>query len=311
MPGQRPFRFGVQMHRAGSRDEWKAKAQKAENLGYATLSMPDHLGEFLAFGPALSATASATTTLRVGTFVLDNDFRHPALVAREAATLDLLSGGRFELGIGAGWDSADYEQSGIPFDPPGVRVSRLEESVRVIKGLFADTPVSFAGQHYTITDLAGFPLPVQRPHPPILIGAGGERMLSLGAQEADIVSLLAQARPDGSGFVLADTTAEATQRKIAWLRQKAGDRFGGLELNILLQRLVVTDDTGLAAEELSEEWQMTPEEVLDVPYILIGSVEQIVETLRARRDRYGISYVVVFERFMDEFAPIVAQLTGT
>src|SRR6266568_4197945 len=187
MTRQRPFRFGVSVHQARSKEEWIALAQQAESLGYSTLQMPDHLGDQFAPVPALLAAAEATHTLRIGSFVFDNDFRHPVMLAREAATLDLLSGGRFELGLGAGWNRSEYEQAGIPYDSPGVRVSRMEEALHIIKGLLADGPVNFSGKYYTVTDLEGHPKPVQRPHPPILIGGGGKRLLSIAAREATTV----------------------------------------------------------------------------------------------------------------------------
>jgi probable F420-dependent oxidoreductase len=314
---QRPFRFGIQLagtraRGAGARTEWTDQARKAEALGYDVLVMPDHLGGQLAIGPSLALVAGATTTLRIGTFVLQNDLRHPALLAMEAATLDLLSEGRFELGLGAGGSfMPDYEWTGIPFDPPGTRVGRLAESLRILKRLFAEGPVSFAGQHYTITDLEGQPKPIQRPHPPILIGGGGPRMLSLAAREADIVSILAPMLPGGGQFRMEACTATAFSEQVELIRRVAGSRFPALELNILLQRLIVTEDARQAREDLSREWvPLTPEEVGETPYLLIGTVDEIVATLQARRDRWGISYVVVFGEHMDAFAPVVAELAG-
>ena len=171
MTTQRPFRFGVSVHQARSKDEWIATARQAEALGYSTLLMPDHLGEQFAPVPALLAAAEATQTLRIGSFVFDNDFRHPVMLAKEAATLDVLSGGRFEFGLGAGWERAEYEGAGLPYDPPAERVRRMEESLHIIKGLFADEPVTFSGKYYQLKDFEGHPKPVQRPHPPILIGS--------------------------------------------------------------------------------------------------------------------------------------------
>src|SRR5438876_677403 len=204
MSKPRPFRFGVSVHGSKSRAEWIGIARQAEALGYSTLLIPDHLGDQLSPIPALVAAADATSTLRIGSLVFDNDFRHPVMLAKEAATLDVLSGGRFELGIGAGWLRSEYEQAGIPYDPPGVRVGRMEEALQIIKGLFADRPVTFSGTYYKVSALEGQPKPVQRPHPPILIGGGGKRILSIAAREATIVGFLPIVRPDGSGPDLTD-----------------------------------------------------------------------------------------------------------
>jgi probable F420-dependent oxidoreductase len=273
--------------------------------------MPDHFRDQFAIGPALAIVAEATT-LRIGTFVLQNDLRHSALLAQEAATLDVLSDGRLELGLGAGgsW-LPDYEQTGIPFDPPATRVARLEESLRIIKGLFAEGPLTFAGQHYTITEFDALPKPIQHPHPPLLIGGGGPRMLSLAAREANIVSILPTMLPAGGQFREDQFSDTAFAKQVAFLRQAAGPRFPNLELNVLLQRVVVTHDTQQASEELSREWTpMTPDEVRQTPYLLIGSIDDIVETLLMRRQQLGISYLVVFERDMDAFSPVVARLSG-
>lgn len=307
MSSQHRFRFGVQHHQAGSAREWAETAREAEALGFDTFVMPDHVG-VLAFGAALAAAANATSILRIGTFVLDNDFRHPAFVAQEAATLDLLSAGRFELGLGAGWHGPDYTTTGIPFDPPGVRVGRLQESVRIIKSLFGSEPVTFHGRHYTITDL---PPVSPRPQPPLLIGAGGKRMLSFAAREADTIGLLSSAKPDGSGFYLDDITAQATDDKVAWVREAAGERFPSLEFNILLQRLVVTDHPQAEATQISEQWGLPAQDILDAPPVLVGTVEQIVERLQERRERFGISYIVARGEWMEPFAPVVARLAGT
>jgi probable F420-dependent oxidoreductase len=313
MSRQRPFRFGVQISRAESGAEWQEKARRAEALGYDVLLIPDHFAGQLAIGPALAVAANVTTTLRIGTLVWQNDLRHPALVAQEAATLDVLSGGRFEFGIGAGGSfPPDYEWTGIPFDPPGTRVGRLEESLRIVKGLFGEEPVTFTGKYYTITGYDALPKPVQRPHPPIFVGGGGPRMLSLAAREADIVGLLPAMLAAGGQFRMEQSTSDAVGGQIEHLRRAAGERFPDLELNILLQRLIVTDDARRASEELSREWTpLTPAQILDTPSLLIGTLDAIVETVRERRSRLGISYVVVFERDMEAFAPVVARLAGT
>jgi len=308
----RPFRFGVQCHGAASGREWQEKARTAEALGYAALAVPDHLAFGLAFGPALAAAAAVTTTLRVATFTLANDLRHPPLVAKDAATLDLLSDGRLDLGLGAGWLGKDFHQAGVPFAPPATRVARLAEAIQIIKALFGDDPVTFQGDHYTVVDLNGAPKPVQRPHPPLLIGAGGPRMLALAAREASIVSLVPVALADGTGLSLPDASAAAMDAKLAILRAAAPGRLAGIELNILLQRLIVSDTPDRELEELSREWTpLTPTDLAASPYILAGSPDQLVDALRARRERWGISSVTLFERDMHAFAPIVARLAGT
>ena len=311
MTARRPFRFGVQAFQSASGDAWTATARRAEALGYDTLFMPDHVAGCLGFGPALAMVAAATRSLRLGTLVLANDLRHPALVAKDAATLDLLSGGRLELGLGAGWMREDYAQTGIPFDPPGVRVSRLEEAIQIVKALFGDEPVTFHGRHYAITDLDGYPKPVQRPHPPFVMGGGGKRALGIAAREAATVNISPKPLPDGTGLDIADATAVAMDQKVGWVRAAAGDRFADVELGVLIQGLVVTDDAAAAIAELSRDWApLTPAEVQDSPYGLVGTIDQIVETLRERRERWGISSVVVFERDMEAFAPVVARLAG-
>lgn len=312
----RPFRFGLQVPGGASGQAWAEQARRAEALGFDTLLMPDHVGYPLwSYAPALAAAAAATTTLRICPFVLDNDFRHPAFVAAEAATLDQISDGRYELGLGAGWDLNDYQRTGIPFDPPGTRVERLEESVRIIKALFQDGPVTVNGRHYQITELEGHPKPVQRPHPPLLIGAGGKRMLALAAREADIVSVIMRSRREG-GLDAADGSAASFDRKIAWIQEQAGDRFDHLEINALIQRIVVTDHPDDHFAQAAKDYGMTgPEEGRETPLALIGSIEQIIETIEQRRERWGISYLVVRPRYLDidvldDLGTIMARLAG-
>src|SRR5436190_2366043 len=317
MAEKRRFRFGVCPGSAQSREDWEAQARKAEDLGYSTFLVPDHYVNDLATVPALAIAAEATRTLRVGSYVFDNDFRHPAMVAKEAATLDLLSDGRFELGIGAGWLGVEYEQIGMPFDPPGVRVSRLEEAVTIIKGLFGEEPVTFSGKYYTVNGLLGSPRPVQQPHPPIFMAGGGKRVLSLAPREADIVGLHIKTYADGSGGDMTSTSADASLEKLGWVREAAGDRFDQLELNVLISRLAITDNPRQTAEELEARAASDPirkgitaELLLESPNALIGTVDSIVETLQMRRERYNISYVVVTDEHIDSFAPVVARLSG-
>lgn len=312
----KPFRFGVITEEMTTPQAWIAKAQRAETLGYATLLIrdhfaPDYFGHQFAPFPALMAAAAATSTLRIGTMVIDNDFRHPTVLAKEAATLDLLSGGRLELGIGAGWLEAEYRQTGIPYDPPGTRISRLMEAVQILKGLFGGGPVDFVGEHYQIDGLIGFPLPTQRPHPPILIGGGSKRILTFAGREADIVGILGAAV--GSGVVVDDPRERTSARiadKIDWVRAGAGERFSGIELS-MIPSVVITNDRRAATEALIAErgWQgISVEQVWDMPTTLIGSAAEIANQLVGWRDRLGFSYMVIDDATMETFAPVVAHL---
>jgi probable F420-dependent oxidoreductase len=242
LPRRRPFRFSVQASSppggfTGTVDDgvrWRSLARRIEDLGYDSLTIADHLDEQWAITPALASAAEATTTLRIGTLVWCNDYRHPVLLAKEAATIDVLSGGRLEFGLGAGWMTTDYEQSGITHDRPGVRIERLAEAITIIKGLFADGPVNFTGEHYTITGHEGTPKPLQKPGPPILLGGGGKRMLTLAAQQADIIGVnvtLAAGVIDASAGP--NATSEATEEKLRWIADAAGDRFDELELTAI------------------------------------------------------------------------------
>jgi probable F420-dependent oxidoreductase len=305
---RRPFRFATCTFRAQSRTEYVEFARKIEDLGYDTFLMPDHLSEQLPPLIALMAAADATRTLRLGAYVFANDFHHPVVLAKEAATLDLLSDGRFEFGIGTGYHHFDYTASGIPLDPPGVRVSRLTEAVQIIKGLFADGPVNFSGAYYTITDLEGYPKPAQRPRPPLLIGGSGKRMISLAAREADIVALVPSTAIGQVDF--SAISSAATAQQVEWVRQAAGERFTSLEFNTLVFDVVITDQRQLVAEQIAPDWGTTPEQILDSVHFLIGTVDQIVETIQMWRVRFGISYVAVFPDYMETFAPIVARLRG-
>jgi probable F420-dependent oxidoreductase len=307
----RPFRFGVQVSHAADGQAWMALARRAEELGYSTLFIPDHFED--QFGPltALTAAAVATTDLRVGALVLDNDYRHPVPLAKELATIDVLSGGRLEVGIGAGWMRTDYDRAGMPYDEPRVRVDRMAEAIEVLNGCFADGPFSFDGEHYRIDNYDNRPSPVQRPRPPLLLGGGGKRMLSIAAREADIVGInpslhAGEVGPDAA----ADATAEATDRKLAWVKQAAGDRFDDIELNCLVLATLVTDDQQGTAELMGQMFGLDAAGTLEVPHALIGTVEQIAEQIMARRDRWGFSYWVVQGDAMEAFAPVVAQLAG-
>jgi probable F420-dependent oxidoreductase len=320
----RPFRFAVQSFSAPDAGTWRERARRAEALGYSALHLADH---FLGPGPALAAThhplqelaavpamavaAEATRTLRIGCRVFCNDYRHPVLLAKEAATLDLLSGGRLELGLGAGWLRGEYEAAGMPFDPPRRRVERLAESVSLLKAIFADAPVAHAGAHYRVSGFTGAPRPLQRPHPPLLIGGGSRRVLELAAREADIVSLNFDNR---SGVLGPDSvrssTAEPTAEKIRWVRDAAGARFASLELEIGAYFTFVGDAPEAIAGGMGKALGLPAHEMMRHPHALFGSCEAICDELERRRERYGISYVTVGDAALDAFAPVVARLAG-
>jgi probable F420-dependent oxidoreductase len=312
MAHPRKFRFGVQLSNAPTGEAWRDLARKAEDLGYSTLFLPDHFGDQLAPVPAMQAAADATTTLKVGALVFDNDYKHPVVLAKEMATIDVLSGGRVELGIGAGWLNTDYEQSGIQHDRPGVRIKRMTEGLEVIKGLWAEGPFSFAGEHYTITGLDGLPKPVQQPGPPILIGGGGPKVLGIAGRYADIVGV----NPSiPSGAVDADAARDAASdrvdQKLQWLKDGAGERFDDLELNALVFVVNVTDDAASMREMVAGFFGVDQALIADTPYVWIGSTGQIAEQLRAARDRWGFSYFVVQGDAMESIAPVIAELSGT
>jgi probable F420-dependent oxidoreductase len=309
----RPFRFGIQLSNAGSAAEWAELARKAEDMGFSTLFMPDHFSDMLAPLPGLMAAADATHTLRIGSLVLDNDYKHPVVTAKEAATLDLLSDGRLELGIGAGWMASDYEQSGIPMHDAAVRVDRLEESIAILKGLFAEGSFSFEGDHYTITELDGRPKPVQRPHPPLLVAGGRPRVLRLAAREADIVGVNPAIKA-GRVTVEAsrDGAAGATDRKLEWVREAAGDRYDEIEINFLIYACVVTDDRKATVENMAPLFGLEPDDVGEYPHAWIGSVDEICDALVTRRERWDASYLVLQGvDAMAAAAPIVSRLAGT
>lgn len=301
---QRPFRFGVN-NSYGSLSAWQSVARKAEDLGFATFVVQDHLDKQPAPLPALLHAAAATSTIRLGAVVLDNDFRHPALLAKEAATVDVFSNGRLELGLGAGWLTADYEQAGLSFDAPATRMARLAETVQICKAFFTDEVVTFRGTHYTITALDAYPRVAQTPRPPIMIGGRQRRLLTFAAREADIVGISLLDRR-GPGLPPPPTFAE----KVGWVRAAAGSRYDAIELHVNASHVEVTDNRRAALERIAAQRQVSVDEVLQTPATLVGSVDAIVEQLYAWRERCDVSYVVVPARVMEAFAPVVAWLAG-
>lgn len=305
-----PFRFGAVVGAVSARADWVERVLQAEAFGYDVVLCTDHFTTKLAPVPAL-VSAAELTELRVGTYVLANDFRHPAAVAKEAATVDVLSEGRMELGIGAGWLRSDYRPLGIPFDRPGVRIDRLEEAVAVIRGCWAEGPFDFEGSHYRIEGYEGFPKPVQDSIP-LMLGGGGPRMLRLAGRLADIVGISLDLRKATADALAAEIAGagSALARRIEWIRQGAGDRFADLQLTVLLFGVEIGDRRqGLA--RLAERFDTTPEAAAASPHLLAGSVDEVCDVLRERRERYGINYLAVGEGDLEAMAPVVDRLSGT
>ena len=306
-----PFRFGVQASKANTLDLWVDLAHRCEDKGYSCLTMPDHFDDQLAPVPALMTAANVTTNLRIGALVWDNDYKHPAVLAKELATMDVLSDGRLELGIGAGWMISDYEQMGIPYDSAKVRIDRFVEGLKVIKGAMAEGPFSFSGDHYTITNYNGTPKPVQAPCPPILIGGGGKRVLSIAAREADIVGINATMSAGVVGqHTFSTMTAEVVDEKVAIVREAAGARFNDIELNVRAFLVNITDDAKQAASGIASMLGVEQQMVEESPFALVGPTSKLIEDLLERRERWGFSYVIVGADDVDLFAPVVAALNG-
>lgn len=315
----KPFRFSIQASATTSGSAWKETARKAESLGFSTLFVPDHYvdaasngGQMIAAIPAMAVAAAVTDTLRIGARVFCVDYHHPAVLAKSAATLDMLSDGRLELGLGAGWVASEYEAMGITLDDAPTRIARLAEMVDFMKTYFAGETLAVNGATVRANGFKGQPAPVQQPHPPIMIGGGARKVLTLAGQVADIVSFNFDNR---AGFVgpagVQSSSANAMDDKISWVRAGAGDRFDSIELEVGAYFTVVTDDPMTAAEKMGGMFGLSAPEMLDHPNALMGSVSDICDRLVARRERYGFSYVSVSDRNMDAFAPVVAQLAGT
>ncbi len=307
----RPFRFGVQASQARSRTEWVDLARRTEAHGYSCLTMPDHFDDQLAPVPALMTAADATESLRIGALVWDNDYKHPAVLGKELATMDLLSDGRLEIGLGAGWMISDYEHLGMPYDAAKVRIDRFVEGLHIIKGAMGSEPFSFTGDHYSITDYTGTPTPVQSPCPPILIGGGGRRVLSIAAREADIVGINGTMAAGVIGpDAISTMTAAAVDDKVDIVRAAAGDRLDQIEMNVRAFLVNVTDSPDEAIAGIAAMMGVDTSMVVETPFALVGPPSKIVEDLLARRERWGFSYVIVGAADVESFAPVVAELTG-
>jgi probable F420-dependent oxidoreductase len=314
----RPFRFGLVNELLGGDRPWVEHVRRIDEASIDVLLVRDHVA-VEPFGPQLApfamlATAAAVTRkLRLGTMVLDNDYRHPGLVAHEVATVDVLSDGRFELGLGAGWLRREYECLGLTFDVPSVRIARLVEALSIIAPLLEGESVSFRGDHYSI-DAFQLPIgPVQQPRPPILIGAGGPRMLGLAGRNADIVGILpAPIRRDDDDDDPRDRMPAAMDAKLALLREAAGDRFDALELSVF-STFIVTDARRRETDELVQRMGWTGldyQTVWTMPSVFIGSLGQIREDLEFRRERFGLSYFVTSDRAFDHIAAVAGNLAG-
>jgi probable F420-dependent oxidoreductase len=312
----RPFEFLAEAREVVSGADLAETARRAEAIGYHALVIPDHLISQLSPVAAMTWIATATERLRVSAFVFNNDLRHPAVLAQDLASLDVLSGGRVDVAIGGGWNQPEYDQIGLHFDPTPVRQRRLAEGVRVLKGAFGDGPFSFAGEFYRITDYDGQPKPAQRPHPPFLIAGGGRRTLELAGREAQIVGLAPRILPGRRGDARSITVA-ATEEKIGWVREAAGDRFDELRFNVYPTQapISVTDDARgeirdvVASIRERTGIEMTEDELLESPHVFIGSIEGLAEKLVATRERLGISSFMVGE--MGPLDALVERLAGS
>lgn len=307
-----PFRFAVQLSHAASGSAWRDLARKVEGLGYSTLYVPDHLDDQWAPMIALTVAAEATSSLRVGSLVLDNDFRHPVVLAKEAATLDLVSEGRLELGMGAGWMRTDYEMSGIPMDPAGARIERLAESLEIMTAMWEKGRATFTGEHYRVTDAVSTPATHTRPRPVLVIGGGSRRILTLAAEQADIVSVIPSLAAGRIGpEVAAGALREKFHERIGWVKKAAGDRMDAIELQCWTVAVQVVPNAAEVLAQMAPLFNLTPEQLGDIPLALVGTENELIETLQRRREEYGFSYVVVHEPELEAFAPVVARLAGT
>lgn len=324
---QRPIRFGLIASGATAHDLIET-AKIAEQSGFSSIALNDHFNSTVAPLLGLQAMAAATSHVRIATAVLNQDLRHPAVLAKELATLDVLSGGRLEVGLGAGWVRADYEQSGIAFEPAPTRIGRLQETVDILKQSFGKGACTFAGKHFRITELDATPEPVQTGGPPILIGGGGRKILTMAARRADIIQVLGQAFGT-EGAVVDDLSSfhfDAFEERVGWIAEAAGDRFEDIELSLMLVFVAITDAVERAATGFLDflaatvsryggevgNVDMRLKTLIESPVVAIGSIDEICDKLRTIRDSLGVSYYVMpYGSNPADLAPIVEQLTGT
>jgi probable F420-dependent oxidoreductase len=325
-PGRRPFRFGL-IASDGTAAGLIETAKSAEEQGFSSIALNDHFSSAVAPLLGLQAMAAATSNIRIATAVLNQDLRHPAVLAKEVATLDVLSGGRVELGLGAGWVRADYDRSGIPFDSATERIERLEENVGILKGLFAADRCDFAGRHFAVTGLDGTPKPVQPGGPPIMIGGGGRKLLTMAARCADIIQVLG-ASFGTSGAVVDDLSSfrvDAFERRLEWIAAAAGDRFSDIELSLMLVFVAVTDDVEKTAKGFLDFLTATVtrydgevgvvdvklQALIDSPVVAIGTLDEVCDKLTRVRDELGFSYFVMpYGSTPLSLGPVIARLAG-
>ena len=305
----KPFRFAVQASNTLSAKEWKNLARKVESLGYSTLFIPDHFGDQLSPLVGLTVAAESTSKLKVGSLVFDNDYRHPLVLAREIATLDNLCDGRVEFGIGAGWMTSDYSESGIPLESPKIRVDKLSEAVDIFLELFETGKSSFKGKYYNLTDAQCFPVVSTKPHPKLLIGGGSPKVLQLAATKADIVGINASLKAGAIGAeMMKEISPEKFDQRYRWVKDFAKDRINEIEVQCLTFFVQITESGKEARENLAKMFSIDSEMAGEIPLALVGSKNEIKEMLQKRRERWGFSYVVVHEPEMEQFAEIVAEL---
>jgi probable F420-dependent oxidoreductase len=311
-----PFRFAVQLDHPFEGSTWADTCREVETLGYSSVLVPDHFDEGLGPITAMAMAAAVTTTLKVGALVLDTDFRHPAVLARELATIDLLSEGRLEVGLGAGWKNTDYVHSGIPLDPPRVRVDRMIEHATVLRRLFTEESVTFEGEHYRISALPGSPRPYRPEGPPFLVGGGAPRMLRFAGSFAEIVGVNASIHSGEIDTEAArDGMPDRIDEKVAWMAEGAarrtdGRHLGDLEINAWMAAVELTEDRDGVADLLAQLFGVPPEVALESPLALVGNATQMAESLEQRRQRWGYNYQVIPGLKARELAPVVAALTG-
>lgn len=309
----RSFRFNVVVEHARTAAEWTDKARRAENLGYTTFLVPDHTWVEVDPVIGLMAAAGCTSRLRIGSHVFCNDFRNPVLLAKQAATLDFFSGGRFQLGLGCGYFQGDYLHAGIPLDSVGTRISRMEEAIKVIKRYFSDDSLNFSGRYYQAQGMATQPKPVQE-RLPLYMGGASKRVLSLAGREADIVGLGAKfVGPDAFAFDLHSTQPAANHEKLEWIRAAAGERFERLEFSTTVFKAVITASNvqrDAVAQQMAGRFRVTSEEILNSMNVLVGTPAQIIDKLQEQRALFGVSCIELLEGDMESFAPVVAELAG-
>ena len=298
---------------ASSAQAWRSLVRQIDDMGFDVLHVPQHRGT-QGFGPiaALASAAEISSRLRLGSLVLDNESTHPALLAKDLATIDLISDGRLEVGIGAGWLPADHEPLGQEFPHAGERIDKLMEAVEVLRACWTQPTASYGGKHYQLSELANDPLPVQQPYPPLLIGGGGKRVLTYAARVANIVSLVPNMSAGKVGREsAANATGVATSEKLQWVRDAAGSRFNEIELHTNVTNVFITNDRLPMMEKLARGYRLeNQQDVFAIPHVVLGTVEQCAEQLLQRRVETGISHYTVFESGLADFGPILQLLAG-